>query len=458
MKKTLYIIAIITAFVSCKTAPKKDFVVLKGTVINQRADHFKVNSITSSFNKEIPINEDGTFLDTLRVKEENLMIYDGSNITYAYIEAGNDLSLNYDAEDYKNTIKFTGNGAEINNYLVQKRNRENEILKGSGNVFELNETDFVTKQKEVEAELLKLLGNTQNLPDYYITKEKRNIKYMYLSKLNNYESYHAHYTKNPDFKVSNGFLKEIEDLNYNSEEDFSFSYAYNTLVSAHCTIEAQKLSEAESIPQDVAYLKSVNKLTNQNIKNYLLYKHAKYGITYTSSLEPYYQEFIAGSTNAEHVKEITDSYNVLKTVAPGQPSPKFVNYENNAGGTTSLDDLKGKYVYIDVGATWCGPCKAEIPFLKEVEEKYHDKNIAFVSISVDQAKDHDKWKKMIVEKELGGIQLMADNDFKSQFIKDYFIKGIPKFILLDPNGNIIDSNAPRPSNKDLIEVFNTLNL
>ncbi|AJR02351.1 TlpA family protein disulfide reductase [Siansivirga zeaxanthinifaciens] len=190
----------------------------------------------------------------------------------------------------------------------------------------------------------------------------------------------------------------------------------------------------------------------------MLYKHAKYGITYTSCLEPYYQEFIAGSTNAEHVKEITDSYNVLKTVAPGQPSPKFVNYENNAGGTTSLDDLKGKYVYIDVWATWCGPCKAEIPFLKEVEEKYHDKNIAFVSISVDQAKDHDKWKKLIVEKELGGIQLMADNDFKSQFIKDYFIKGIPKFILLDPSGNIIDSNAPRPSNKDLIEVFNTLNL
>jgi len=48
----------------------------------------------------------------------------------------------------------------------------------------------------------------------------------------------------------------------------------------------------------------------------------------------------------------------------------------NAGGTTSLDDLKGKYIYIDVWATWCGPCKAEIPFLKDVEKKYHGKKLS----------------------------------------------------------------------------------
>jgi hypothetical protein len=68
----------------------------------------------------------------------------------------------------------------------------------------------------------------------------------------------------------------------------------------------------------------------------------------------------------------------------GAPSPKFTNYENYNGGTTSLDDLKGKFVYIDVWATWCGPCKVEIPHLKEVEKEFHDKNIAFVSISVDK--------------------------------------------------------------------------
>lgn len=76
-----------------------------------------------------------------------------------------------------------------------------------------------------------------------------------------------------------------------------------------------------------------------------------------------------------------------------KPSPIFENFENIKGGTTSLKDLKGKYVYIDVWATWCGPCKAEIPHLKSLEEKYQGKNIVFVSISVDSKEDHDAWQK-----------------------------------------------------------------
>ena len=72
------------------------------------------------------------------------------------------------------------------------------------------------------------------------------------------------------------------------------------------------------------------------------------------------------------------------------PSTTF-DYVNFAGGKTKLEDLRGKYVYIDVWATWCGPCRGEIPFLAKVEEKYKGKNIAFVSISADEDKDFDKW-------------------------------------------------------------------
>jgi thiol-disulfide isomerase/thioredoxin len=149
----------------------------------------------------------------------------------------------------------------------------------------------------------------------------------------------------------------------------------------------------------------------------------------------------------------------LKTVlAKGEVSPKFVDYENYKGGTTSLDDLKGKYVYIDVWATWCGPCKAEIPFLKEVEKAYHDKNIAFLSVSIDEAKNHDKWKEMVADKELGGIQVFADNDWKSEFVQAYKINGIPRFILIDPAGNIVAADAPRPSSEELKSLLNELNL
>lgn len=130
------------------------------------------------------------------------------------------------------------------------------------------------------------------------------------------------------------------------------------------------------------------------------------------------------------------------------PSADF-DYENHKGGKTKLSDLKGKYVYIDLWATWCGPCRAEIPYLQKIEEKYHGKNIEFVSVSVDTQKDHDKWQKFVTDKQLGGIQLLSDNEWKSAFVTSYNVTGIPRFILIDPKGNIVSSDAARPSSPDL---------
>jgi len=141
----------------------------------------------------------------------------------------------------------------------------------------------------------------------------------------------------------------------------------------------------------------------------------------------------------------------------GDPSPKF-NYPDQNGKNVSLDDLKGKYVYVDVWATWCGPCKKEIPFLKEMDESYKGKNIAFVSLSIDKMEHKDKWLKMIEDEELGGIQILADQDWNSDFVTAYNIKGIPRFILIDKEGNIVNSNAPRPSDPNLKELFSTLSL
>ena len=162
------------------------------------------------------------------------------------------------------------------------------------------------------------------------------------------------------------------------------------------------------------------------------------------------------------IKNYLDADLALKRELPeGAASPAFNDYENFNGETTSLKDLEGKYVYIDVWATWCGPCIAEIPALKKLEADYHDKNISFVSISIDDAKRHggsfekahEKWKTMVREEELGGIQLFAPDGWESGFIKDYQIYGIPRFILVDPEGNIVSASAPRPSSDRLRELF-----
>jgi thiol-disulfide isomerase/thioredoxin len=139
----------------------------------------------------------------------------------------------------------------------------------------------------------------------------------------------------------------------------------------------------------------------------------------------------------------------------GSPSPTF-DYDNYKGGKTKLEDFKGKYVYIDVWATWCGPCRQEIPFLKKTEEKYHGKNIVFLSMSIDKLKDVEKWRTMVKEKELGGVQVFADNDWNSKFVQDYKITGIPRFILVDPNGNIVKADAPRPSSAELPTLLDSL--
>lgn len=140
----------------------------------------------------------------------------------------------------------------------------------------------------------------------------------------------------------------------------------------------------------------------------------------------------------------------------GQPSPEFNDYENYNGGKTSLKDLRGKYVYIDVWATWCKPCVGEIPSLIELEATYGDK-IHFVSISVDEADAKEKWKAMIAEKGMKGYQLFANQgEEESPFDIAYKIKSIPRFILLDPKGIIVKPDAPRPSSPKTKALFDSL--
>ena len=172
----------------------------------------------------------------------------------------------------------------------------------------------------------------------------------------------------------------------------------------------------------------------------------KRGISFYNEekLEVYYFTLKKLLGNDNSFQQIKTKYDQIHQLKKGNPSPSF-NYPDSSGKSISLASLKGKLVYVDVWATWCGPCLAQIPYLKELEEKYRSKEVAFVSLSIDQLKDSTKWKKMIVDKELEGIQIMADNAWRSAFVKEYLIEGIPRFILIDQSGNIISPNAPRPA-------------
>lgn len=139
----------------------------------------------------------------------------------------------------------------------------------------------------------------------------------------------------------------------------------------------------------------------------------------------------------------------------GKTAPDF-EFENQKGVKIKLSSFRGKYVYIDVWATWCAPCRTEIPHLKKLEEKFKNHKIAFVSISVDAEKDRAKWRKFTSEKQLGGTQLFAHQSFNSAWIKTLKIDAIPRFILISPDGKIVDVEADRPSSEDLIPRLKAL--
>lgn len=155
---------------------------------------------------------------------------------------------------------------------------------------------------------------------------------------------------------------------------------------------------------------------------------------------------------AKKERELKDE---VKNKLNGTMSPSF-NYHNYKGTKTKLESFKGKYVYIDLWATWCGPCVREIPFLQKIEERYHNKNIVFISISIDKQTDFKKWETMVKEKNLGGVQLIADNDWNSEFAKSFGVTSIPRFILIDPSGKVVKAVAERPSNPELLKELDQL--
>ena len=122
-------------------------------------------------------------------------------------------------------------------------------------------------------------------------------------------------------------------------------------------------------------------------------------------------------------------------------------YPDVNGKNVSLSDFKGKVVLIDVWATWCGPCMREIPHLKKLEKEMKGTDVVFLGVSVDEARNKQKWLDFIGKEKLGGIQVFASG--WSKIAQDYRIAGIPRFIVIDRKGNVVSFDAPRPSNPAL---------
>ena len=340
MKNYQILIFSLLLIIACSKKQPTDYLTLSGKIENNKDSLIRIMG-REGLVKEIKLNKDGSFKDTLKISQAAIYGFttESNKNVPVFLKNGFDITIKGDYSDFFETFKFSGEGSQNSNFILAQIKQSRD------------------------------LGNPKEILDL----------------------------QNDQFRKKIDYLKSTYDSILNSYKNLDSTLYANI------------------------------KLQNEQIITYF---------------------------------EIT--YEKNEILGAGKPSPKFENYTDFKGGLKSLSSFKGKYVYIDVWATWCGPCIQQIPFLKEMKQLYKNKNIVFLGISSDEPTRsggswetaEKKWRDFVKQYSLGDVQLWAGKDFNFQ--QDYQINGIPRFILIDPNGNIVDSDAPRPSDPSLKNLLDSV--
>ena len=457
MKKIVTSIAVISLLAACgeKAAEGKvDYAVLSGKVssVDAKGENQKLLLLQNDeVVKEIPVQADGTFRDTIREIGDNHFYYlveSPAVQTPLYLANGTNMELTLNEEVSKTMV--SGSQTKQTQYLIERNSFINDRINGAdSNLFGQKPQEFKENVKAFFAELDKKL-KAYGFDEEFVKNQEKWTNYKFVEYLTIFPTYHR-YTSGNEAILPDDFYAERDGIDYDNAEEFRTIDTYRDLVRSKFYTIINNPNDAENIKK---FISEVNALKSENIRADLA-KGTFQLISPSSTVNKEIFDFINKNVTDEKVKEAAKkAYDVATKLTSGSPSPKFSNYENFNGGTTSLDDFKGKVTYIDIWATWCLPCRGEIPALKELEKKFHGKDVAFVSISIDQNKD--EWKEFVKSEDLKGVQLFAENAFESQFIQDYGIRQIPTFIIIDKEGKIVNADAPRPSSDEITGLLEGL--
>ncbi|MDX1479463.1 MAG: TlpA disulfide reductase family protein [Saprospiraceae bacterium] len=472
MKQTIWLIAIaLCSWAACNEAVEAPTTAtITGTVTNAG----EIESVQLLWSPvigerktvaEADLGEDGSFALNVETTEPmNVSLRIGKESTAMFIHPGDVLTVSVDAEEFDETITYSGVGADVNNYLAAKYLKEEQYKESleESKIYKLELEDFLATHNGLHDMLQSHFNETfegKEVSEAFRKFEETELLADWALTLENYPDYHGYYGGKPDFEVEDSYYDFRKKIDL-TDAGAVVSPAYRSYLRGYSGRKLNALVEADSTLRDdwpTAYravYKSIAKddQLGEDVKQYVMASQLQDYMTFfgTEGVEELIEGFRQQDGAEDYMATLDNTYAQWSKIAEGQPAPDFT-YTSIDGEQVSFSDFKGKIVYLDVWATWCGPCKAEMPHAKKLKEKYADNpSVVFMYVSVDE--DKEKWEKFLADDpEFTGVHLITGTGWESDLTDAYMIKGIPRYILVDQQGKIVSASAPRPSSGEKIE-------
>ncbi|MEN9640340.1 MAG: hypothetical protein RLZZ262_2209 [Bacteroidota bacterium] len=431
------------------TKQKMPATLVKGKVLNQQRDFVLLKQ--QGRTDTLRLAQGGLFQVNIEQMTGNYFTFEhGKQSVDVYFLPADEVDLTLNAQSFVDVQCTIGSSAPYIQYLSAKQKSDRSVR----SIYGPRPGQFYTPEKfvafrdsiaQARASQLDFHATKNNFVSNF--KEMETLSFQW-QKANEMIVYRNQVSQNnpPTFPAS--FDQFLNSLNINDERA-AFDTYYRQFMGNWMALNATNQYYANNETTIVRYYELqlqflCNAVTSPKNKSVLI-TDLMPGVMKdcgTADLRP----FIAQLEKCTQDQKLIDS---VKRIAaqyahlyPGEPAPDAVAFDV-AGKNYKLSDFKGQVLYIDVWATWCGPCKREIPSLKQLEAEYHGKNVKFISISTDQ--DQKAWENFLPKNDMSGLQLHQSLNFDESVSKLYMVNSIPRFLLIDTKGNIISCDAPRPS-------------
>lgn len=443
---------------------------LHGKIKNPISDSISVSYDDGTIEYEaheigMKVNKDGTFALSFLPKQKitDLTITHGDQATEIFIEQGADLNMELDASNFDSTLKYSGEGSAIANFMAVHmlqhsfmNNYGSELQKAM--IKEIPEFEK-TVNEEKESGIAFLKKYKKGLPETFVTYWTKYYEYGAYSAMLNYPLFHE-IMKQHTYSLKGPVPRENYEIVKKVPAAFDDRYIDIYTYRQYAEIYYDAKMDADGFKTSAqdrggAYRKidSINSFAYKNMPP----KTAEYvvGSKLTGSIKSLPQDYLyqqlmtykkhfGKSQNAAILEKV---FNEAKRMSPGQPAIDF-SFKTIDGKQMKLSDLKGKVVLLDFWASWCGPCMMQMPYAKKIEEKFKDKDVVFLYVSIDE--DAASWKSAITKASIEGVHTISPG-WKGQIPSLYGVRGVPAYFLIDKKGNFALREVPRPNEGDQLE-------